>query len=138
MIGFATRRTLARRALETSMNHHPAIHPRLFVSNAKDNTNDSIPLWYPVVGGLVITMAGGIKWFHDHVGGTEGLVRSASFYSYAIPKYCQYRFHMYMQSPDEVWEELDRDTSQGALKKIQKLGGFYIKSGQLASNLSAL
>ena len=27
----------------------------------------------------------------------------------------------------------DRDTSQGALKKIQNLRGFYIKSGQLAA-----
>ena len=76
-------------------------------------------------------MAGGIKWFHDHVGGTEGLVRSASFYSYAIPKYVQYRYHMYMKSPDEVWEELDRETSQGALQKIKELKGFYIKSGML-------
>lgn len=121
------------------------LHPRMrddqcrlqqFAHSSRE-AKKKIPLWYPIVGGLFITTAGGIKWFHDHVGGTEGLVRSASFYSYAIPKYIQYRYHMYMQSPDDVWEELDRDTSQGALQKIRSLGGFYIKAGQLASNLSA-
>jgi len=43
---------------------------------------------------------------------------------------------MWMDSPDHVWHELDRDTSKGALDKILELEGFYIKCGQLcASNI---
>ena len=81
----------------------------------------------------MITVGGGVKYWHDHVGGFEGIKRSGAFYSYAIPKYLLYRYHVWKKSPDEVWEALDRDTSQGALKKIQGLRGFYIKSGQLAA-----
>jgi hypothetical protein len=39
-------------------------------------------LWYPVIGSIAITTAGGVKYAHDHVGGTEGLTRSLSFYRY--------------------------------------------------------
>jgi hypothetical protein len=43
--------------------------------------------WHPVLGGLLITTAGGISYFYNFVGGSsEGLWRSLSFYSYAIPK----------------------------------------------------
>ncbi|CAB9497663.1 protein kinase UbiB [Seminavis robusta] len=107
------------------------LHPRHFAS---DNPGEKpISLWYPIVGGLVITIGGGIKWWHDHVGGPEGLKRSAHFYSYAIPKYLVYRYHVWRKSPDEVWEALDNDTSKGGLKKIQDLRGFYIKAGQMAA-----
>jgi hypothetical protein len=87
---------------------------------AKETT---VPIWYGVVGGLVITLAGGIKYVHDHVGGTEGLVRTASFYSMAIPKYVLYRMHMIRESPDEVWEDLHKETSEAGLKKILELRG---------------
>jgi hypothetical protein len=44
-------------------------------------------LFYPVLGGITIATVGGIAYFYHFVGGsTEGLVRSLSFYSYAIPK----------------------------------------------------
>jgi hypothetical protein len=47
----------------------------------------AIRWWHPVLGGLLITTAGGISYFYNFVGGsTEGLWRSLSFYSYAIPK----------------------------------------------------
>jgi len=96
----------------------------------------TIPIWYGVVGGLAITVAGGIKYVHDHVGGTEGLVRTASFYSMAIPKYIIYRIHMIRESPDEVWERLHKETSEAGLEKILELRGFYVKSGQMcASNI---
>jgi hypothetical protein len=97
------------------------------VSTQPPLKSKTISLWYPVVGGLVITVAGGLKYFHDHFGGTEGLWRSASFYSYAIPKYVQYRWHTFKGSPDHVWDELDQETSKGALEKILELEGFYIK-----------
>jgi aarF domain-containing kinase len=75
-------------------------------------------------------------YFHDHFGGTEGLYRALSFYSLAIPKYVVYRYHQWIQSPDHVWDELDKETSQLGLDKILELRGFYIKCGQMcASNI---
>jgi len=41
-----------------------------------------------------------------------------------------------MNSPDHVWEQLDRDTSAVALQTMLQLEGFYYKAGQMcASNL---
>ena len=57
-------------------------------SKSSSSANMEIKWWHPVLGGFVITTAGGLKWFHDHLGGTEGLQRSISFYSKAIPKVC--------------------------------------------------
>lgn len=88
---------------------------------------------YGIFGGLAITIAGGIKYVNDHVGGTEGLERTVSFYSLAIPAYVQYRAHMMLESSDETWNQLDIETSQKGLTKILELGGFYIKSGQLCA-----
>lgn len=64
---------------------------------------------------------------------SPGLVRSASFYSLAIPKYVQYRYHMYNGSPDDVWNHLDKETSQVGLEKLLELKGFYVKCGQMAA-----
>jgi predicted unusual protein kinase regulating ubiquinone biosynthesis (AarF/ABC1/UbiB family) len=90
-------------------------------------------IWWPILGGLAVTTAGGVKYVHDHLGGTEGVYRSASFYTLAIPSYIEYRYHMYMQSPDHVWEELDRKTSAKGLVKLLELKGFYVKCGQMCS-----
>jgi hypothetical protein len=107
---------------------------RFLAAKANDSRGgDGFSIWYPIVGGFVVATLGGLKSFHDHVGGTEGLWRSASFYSYAIPKYIEYRYHAWRKSPDEVWDSLNQETSQGALEKIRELKGFYIKSGQLAA-----
>jgi len=130
---------ICRRATKSSWN--PAHQQRLrgggsvllwrhFAGQANDNKNGSgFSIWYPILGGLFITTAGGLKWWHEHVGGSEGLKRSAIFYSYAIPKYIQYRYHAWRKSPDEVWDALNKETSQGALERISQLKGFYIKSG---------
>lgn len=72
-------------------------------------------------------------YIQDHVGGTEGLERTLSFYSKAVPQYLKYRYHMVKQSPDEEWEELHTETSEVGLKKILELRGFYIKSGQMVA-----
>ena len=40
---------------------------------------------------------------------------------------------MIMNSPDEVWDQLHRETSQQGLDKILELQGFYVKSGQMAA-----
>jgi len=99
--------------------------------NTSRKFNETI--WFPILGALTVTTLGGIKYFHDHVGGSEGLLRSISFYSLAIPKYLVYRYHSWRQSPDHVWDELDTQTSQQGLIKILELQGFYIKCGQLCA-----
>lgn len=98
-----------------------------FSSSSANQQAKNIPLAYPIIGGFVITTIGGIKYFHDHVGGTEGLWRSLSFYSYGIPKYFVYRYHMWRESSDEEWERLHHETSHGALNKALELEGFYVK-----------
>jgi aarF domain-containing kinase len=90
-------------------------------------------IWYPIFGGLAITVAGGVMYIHNHVGGTEGLQRTVSFYSFAIPKYIIYRWHMHRQSPDETWDALHKDTSAEGLIKAYELEGFYVKSGQMVA-----
>jgi aarF domain-containing kinase len=73
---------------------------------------------------------------HHYFDGLEGIQRAVSFYSLAIPKYIVYRYHQYMESPDHVWEQLDRVTSKQGLDIILRLKGFYIKCGQVcASNI---
>lgn len=116
-------------------SHHARVLSTTASSGKQDGDGSQgifSPLVY-VAGGLAVTVAGGIKYVHDHVGGTEGLARTMSFYSIAIPKYLEYRLHMFKESPDEVWDELDRVTSRQGLEKILELRGFYIKSGQLAA-----
>ena len=133
---------LSSRAVSRSRRCHLETNattiPLRFMSTSKSSPGKSYKdgsklvssVWWPILGGLVITTAGGVKYFHDHFGGSEGLIRTVSFYSLAIPKYIQYRYHMYMQSPDHVWEELDRETSAQGLNKILELQGFYVKCGQ--------
>jgi aarF domain-containing kinase len=77
---------------------------------------------------------GGIKYLHDHFGGTEGLLRSISFYKIAIPRYLLYRYHSWRESDSETWRQLDVETSQMGLEKILELEGFYIKCGQLCAS----
>jgi len=86
-----------------------------------------------LASGTFLTTAGAITYMNNHVGGSEGLVRTISFYSLAIPKYIQYRAHMILESPDEVWDELHKETSKAGLDKIMELQGFYVKSGQMAA-----
>jgi hypothetical protein len=117
-----SRAAVYKKVLEPRNN---PLHVRYFASSAQDDK--SFNIWVPIVGGLFITVGGGVKWWTDHVGGTEGLKRSVSFYSYAIPRYFLYRYHVWNKSPDEVWEALDTETSKEALKRIQVLRGFYIK-----------
>jgi aarF domain-containing kinase len=40
---------------------------------------------------------------------------------------------MLLQSPDEVWDELHKETSLAGLNKILELQGFYVKSGQMCA-----
>jgi aarF domain-containing kinase len=91
-----------------------------------------------VIGGLatvLITGATASLVYHvqDQVGGLEGLSRTLSFYSLAVPKYIEYRIHQYLDSPDETWDQLHDETSKKGLDKILQLKGFYIKSGQMCA-----
>ena len=80
-----------------------------------------------IVGGGTVLTLGTIAYINDHVGGSEGLQRTINFYSLAIPKYIEYRYHMIRQSPDEVWDKLHEETSKMGLDRIMELQGFYVK-----------
>ena len=138
LVLFCLRQLIATRMLRiTGMRLSPStgVMKRRFLSTSNKHS-ESIPVYMPIVGGLLITVAGGVKYLHDLFGGTEGLQRAASFYSVAIPKYVEYRYHQYQESPQHVWDELDKNTAHVALQKMLELKGFYIKSGQLcASNM---
>lgn len=86
-----------------------------------------------VAGGLAVMTTGGLAAMTTEVGGTEGLKRTVAFYSLAIPAYISYRTHMMLDSSDETWDELDKETSREGLDKILELRGFYIKSGQMCA-----
>jgi aarF domain-containing kinase len=121
----------------------PPAHGRLLTAEASANTaSSSRPSYGRVVGGsLALTTLGGFAYIFHELGGAEGISRSISFYSLAIPKYIEYRWrqsHGYIithgQSPDDhAWDDLDRETSKLGLAKILELRGFYIKSGQLCA-----
>lgn len=134
------RTTVKNGAPQFFVSHQTALRPFASTTNgtkqgeSTSSGSSGFSLWYPVLGGLAITVAGGVKWGHDHLGGTEGLLRTISFYSFAIPKYFEYRYHMWKGSPDEVWDELDREASAMGLVKARELQGFYIKGGQMAAS----
>jgi aarF domain-containing kinase len=89
-------------------------------------------------GGAAVVVATTAAWWgasrlNEYLGGGDGLLRTLNFYSLAIPKYAEYRMHMIMDSPDEVWERLHAETSKAGLDKIMELQGFYVKSGQMCA-----
>jgi aarF domain-containing kinase len=102
-------------------------------SSSSSNGASSNNLKYSILGGLLISIGSGLKYMNDEVGGKEGLLRTLSFYSLAIPAYMKYRTHMILESDDETWDELDKETSAVGLLKLLDLGGFYIKSGQMCA-----
>lgn len=141
-IGFVSGTHAVRRCFQQHQLRWNDLTKRSLAESSSANTKKAIEqtktfsLWYPVIGGLVITVAGGIKFVRDELGGFEDLRRAAVFYKFGIPKYLKYRYLMYMQSPDEEWDELDRVTATEGLKIAMELEGFYIKSGQVvAANL---
>jgi aarF domain-containing kinase len=111
---------------------------RLLSSGAKlaseqTKTNPMLKYSLIAIGSAATASAAAVKFMHDEVGGMDALNRTVNFYSLAIPKYIQYRTHMFLGSDDELWDDLDRETSQQGLDKILELGGFYIKSGQMCA-----
>jgi aarF domain-containing kinase len=108
---------------------------RSFAAKSSNDTaiSNRALLWYSVIGGFVITVAGAVRKLHDEVGSTEGLKRAISFYSLAIPKYVEYQWHLWRKSSDEVWDDLDTRTSKVGLDKIRELKGFYVKCGQMCA-----
>lgn len=101
-------------------------------SLASRSTSRSTNAVTKVVGTTILASClGSIVYVHNHVSGFEGLARSMSFYSFAVPKYILYRYHLWIESPDEIWDKLHNITSRQALERIYELEGFYIKCGQL-------
>jgi len=120
----------------TQSNTNPTIASSVAGRNMSADQEGMKPmLKYSLIAaaGLTATTAAVIKTVHDEVGGTDGLKRSATFYSLAIPAFLQYKMHIMLDSPDEAFDELDEHYSQKGLEKILELGGFYTKSGQMAA-----
>eukprot|EP00934_Nitzschia_sp_Nitz4_P007771 Nitzschia sp. Nitz4//scaffold4_size323378//22787//24687//NITZ4_000612-RA/size323378-snap-gene-0.438-mRNA-1//-1//CDS//3329553255//7761//frame0 len=103
------------------------------LSSSANQKGEPISIWYPIIGGFVVTVAGGFKYMHDHVEGTEGLMRTFKFYKFGIPKYIEYRWHMFRKSSDEAWAKLDHETATTGLELAYELEGFYIKAGQMVA-----
>ena len=77
---------------------------------------------------------------HAELGGTaEGLRRSMSFYSLALPTYARYKYLQRFEAGNtEMWDALDEEASKKGLEKILELRGFYIKTGQMcATNIGS-
>lgn len=106
--------------------------PLSAIPNAADG-NPRRRLALVIAGGIVVSSMGGVAYLNDYLGGGDGLLRTVNFYSLAIPKYIEYRIHMIMNSPDNVWEKLHKETSKAGLDKIMELQGFYVKSGQMCA-----
>jgi len=131
------------------INHHPIsmyfLNTHYFSTTTLLSQKSTTTTWewirqHPkTVWGSILTLlvtgttASLLYHVQDQVGGTEGLYRTLSFYSLAIPKYIQYRYHQYMDSSDEIWDTLHDETSKQGLEKILQLKGFYIKSGQMCA-----
>ena len=121
-VRFAVSSLLSRHGFQTSSKIAEAA-ARSPSSFSRGMQNDRKLVVYGALGGLAVTFVGGLKYVHNHVGGMEGLARTVSFYSLAIPKYLEYRMHMLMESPQETWDRLDEETSKIGLQKILELGG---------------
>ena len=79
---------------------------RYLSSSSTTNPNNTKLLLGLAGGGIVVITTGALAYVNSHVGGGDGLSRTISFYSLAIPKYIEYRMHMIMESPDDVWDRL--------------------------------
>ena len=79
---------------------------RYLSSSSTTNPNHTKMLLGIAGGGIVVITTGALAYVNSHVGGGDGLARTISFYSLAIPKYIEYRMHMIMESPDDVWDRL--------------------------------
>ena len=129
------RQLLSRRFISRCVHrHHFSTNGNNKVSSSA-NSNTTNRHWW-AIGTITSTTLLGIGttlYINDHVGGTDGLSRTINFYSLAIPKYIQYRYHMEVNSPNEVWDKLHEETSKAGLDKIMELQGFYVKSGQMCA-----
>ena len=110
-------------------NHTTKINigTRRYLSSSSNSSSSKTKWALGIVGGGTVLTLGTIAYINDHVGGSEGLQRTINFYSLAIPKYIEYRYHMIRESPDEVWDKLHEETSKMGLDKIMELQGFYVK-----------
>ena len=128
------RRLISQRVLTKTThntNHTTTINigtrHRYLSSNSSSKSTNTTKWALGIVGGGTVLTLGAVAYINDHVGGSEGLQRTTNFYSLAIPKYIEYRYHMIRESPDEVWDKLHEETSQLGLDKIMELQGFYVK-----------
>jgi hypothetical protein len=107
-----------------------------YLSKDKGNggTRGKHAVVYGIFSGVALSAAYLLGHWHEELGGLEGIERSLSFYSVAIPRYIEYRMMQWSNRNDDEWDELHRRASQQGLDKIMELRGFYIKTGQMAAS----
>ncbi len=115
------------------------IQDRLYHSVSKDQGSwrGKHAIVYGLFGGMAVSAAYLVGHLQEELGGLEGIERSLSFYSVAIPRYIEYRMMQWTDSngdKNDEWEELHRRASKQGLDKIMELRGFYIKTGQMAAS----
>ena len=102
LLSSVCRRQLALRAQNLTTRDAPSILGHRNLSGASagagGNTNKGSRVALTIVGGTILSTTAAIAYVNNHVGGGDGLLRTVSFYSLAIPKYIEYRFHMIMES----------------------------------------
>ena len=82
------------------------ITSRRYLSSSSTTNPNNTKMLLGIAGGGIIITTGALAYVNSHVGGGDGLARTISFYSLAIPKYIEYRMHMIKESPDDVWDRL--------------------------------
>ena len=133
-VATSTATTTTRRLLVSTTTRRLAASNKKSTPSRLDQNTRFIAWWVPVLGGFVVTCVGGLGYCYHQVGGNwEGLQRTVYFYSFAIPKYVEYRYHLWRQSPDDVWNALHVDTATRALGYVLQLQGFYVKCGQMVA-----
>ena len=82
--------TLSRNSSRRSVVFACSRRQRAYLSSATTTNNvttsssRSRDVAFGIAGGFVITTVGGIAYINNHVGGSDGLLRTVSFYSLAI------------------------------------------------------
>jgi hypothetical protein len=127
--------SLTRKRLCGLIHYRLRWYHYLSKDKGKGGTGGKHVVVYGVFGGVALSAAYLLGHWHEELGGLEGIERSLSFYSVAIPRYIEYRMMQWSNNRnDDEWDELHRRASQQGLDKIMELRGFYIKTGQMAAS----
>jgi len=105
---------------QTAINS--SVKKRLFTLQSSQSSSLKL-IRYGIAGGALVGIAGAYSYVHNELGGPEGIYRSLSFYSAAIPRYLEYRLLQIRKAGDDDWDELHERASSQGLDKINELRG---------------